>query len=224
MNYELIYNKFIESRKHREIQSDVYYEKHHILPKSLGGSDENENLVKLTAREHYFAHLLLAKFAGHKMVIALSYFITDNNRYGGGVKYKPSSRKIGKIIEEANKARSQILTGRKFSDKHRQNLSKAKIGIPAHNKGKSRTEEANRKQSESMKGKIPWNKNMPKEEYLKKNPNHVNPPNMTGYRWINNGKEQTKLKPNTPIPEGWVYGRIDNKGDNNPMRKNKNDV
>jgi type I restriction enzyme M protein len=51
----------------------------------LGGSNDNENLIKLTAREHYFAHLLLAKFAGPKMIIALSYFITGNNKYGGGV-------------------------------------------------------------------------------------------------------------------------------------------
>lgn len=38
-----------------------YTEKHHILPKSMGGSNEEENLVKLTAREHYIAHLLLHK-------------------------------------------------------------------------------------------------------------------------------------------------------------------
>lgn len=36
-----------------------YYEQHHILPRSLGGSDEKSNLVMLTAREHYIAHLLL---------------------------------------------------------------------------------------------------------------------------------------------------------------------
>ena len=225
MNYELIYNRFIDSRKPRDAGGTVYYEKHHIIPRSLGGSDDNENLIKLTAREHYFTHLLLAKFAGPKMIIALSYFITGNNRYGGGVKYTPSSRKIGKIIEEANKARSKILTGRKFSDEHRKNLSKGKKGIPAHNKGKPRSEESNKKQSDSMKGKPAWNKNLTGEQYKSKYKNGgLKPPSMTGYKWINNGLNQAKLAPNKELPENWVFGRLDIKGDNNPMRKNKNDV
>jgi hypothetical protein len=220
MNYELIYNRFIDSRKPRDAGETVYYEKHHIIPRSLGGSNDNENLIKLTAREHYFAHLLLAKFAGPKMVIALSYFITGDNRYGGGVKYIPSSRKIGKIMEEANKARSKILTGRKFSDEHRKNLSKGKKGIPAHNKGKPRSEESNKKQSDSMKGKPAWNKNLTGEQYKSKYKNGgLKPPNMTGYKWINNGIKQTKLAPNNEIPEGWSFGRLDNRGDNNRMRK-----
>lgn len=47
--------------------SDVYYEKHHITPKSLGGSNKNENLVFLTGREHFVAHMLLAKIYGGGM-------------------------------------------------------------------------------------------------------------------------------------------------------------
>jgi len=38
-----------------------YCEKHHITPRGLGGGDEDTNIVKLTAREHYVAHLLLTK-------------------------------------------------------------------------------------------------------------------------------------------------------------------
>lgn len=40
-----------------------YFETHHIVPKSLGGTDDKNNLVNLTAREHYIAHLLLVKIA-----------------------------------------------------------------------------------------------------------------------------------------------------------------
>ena len=36
-------------------------EKHHILPKSLGGSNDPTNLAWLTPREHYICHLLLVK-------------------------------------------------------------------------------------------------------------------------------------------------------------------
>lgn len=39
----------------------TYYEKHHIIPHSLGGSDLDKNLVLLTAREHYLCHWLLVK-------------------------------------------------------------------------------------------------------------------------------------------------------------------
>ena len=60
MNYERIYNQLIEKRKVHKLTG--YTETHHIQPKSLGGSDSKDNLIELTAREHFIAHLLLAKF------------------------------------------------------------------------------------------------------------------------------------------------------------------
>ena len=36
--------------------SDGYTENHHIIPKCLGGSNLEENLVNLTAREHFVCH------------------------------------------------------------------------------------------------------------------------------------------------------------------------
>lgn len=60
MDHEAIYNKLIEKRR-VEVPTG-YVERHHIKLRSLGGSNEPENLVKLTAREHYIAHLLIAKF------------------------------------------------------------------------------------------------------------------------------------------------------------------
>ena len=68
MNYQQIYNKIIENAKNSEVYDkrfsiENYIEKHHILPKSFGGSDSHENLVNLTAREHYLCHALLMKIA-----------------------------------------------------------------------------------------------------------------------------------------------------------------
>lgn len=71
--YNKWYNKLINSAKSRI--PPIIKEKHHILPKSLGGSNSKENLVNLTPREHYICHLLLTKFtigdARKKMFYAL---------------------------------------------------------------------------------------------------------------------------------------------------------
>ena len=61
MNKLKVYNKLCSSRKslNRKKGDGNYYELHHIIPKWIGGSDESDNLVLLTAREHYLAHYLL---------------------------------------------------------------------------------------------------------------------------------------------------------------------
>lgn len=65
MNYKRIYNSLIITAKNRSLSG--YVEKHHIIPKCLGGSDEPDNLVELTAREHFIAHLLLVKIHPSKI-------------------------------------------------------------------------------------------------------------------------------------------------------------
>lgn len=66
-----IYNKYtrwyysIINRAKNRVISD-YTEKHHIIPKSLGGSNDPSNLVKLTAREHFICHMLLTKMVNGK--------------------------------------------------------------------------------------------------------------------------------------------------------------
>lgn len=52
------YNRLIESARLRSA-SVGYMERHHVLPRSEGGTDAPENLVYLTAREHFLAHWLL---------------------------------------------------------------------------------------------------------------------------------------------------------------------
>lgn len=59
MNYKQIYNNIINYRLDNPYSG--YTESHHILPRSLGGTDDKSNLVNLTAREHYICHLLLTK-------------------------------------------------------------------------------------------------------------------------------------------------------------------
>jgi len=59
MNYQLHYDKLIDRAKHRVLES--YSERHHIIPRCMGGSDDLDNLVNLTPEEHYVAHQLLVK-------------------------------------------------------------------------------------------------------------------------------------------------------------------
>jgi broad specificity phosphatase PhoE len=53
-----------------------YFENHHVIPRSLGGTDNLENIVSLTAREHFISHILLTKFTSsdnhHKMLYAVN--------------------------------------------------------------------------------------------------------------------------------------------------------
>lgn len=61
MNYEKIYNSIINKALIQKLADGVYYEKHHILPRCLGGDNTAINLVYLTAREHFICHKLLYK-------------------------------------------------------------------------------------------------------------------------------------------------------------------
>jgi hypothetical protein len=59
MNYQKIYDQIIKRAKTRQLEG--YSEKHHIIPKCLGGNNNKENLVELTAREHFICHRLLCE-------------------------------------------------------------------------------------------------------------------------------------------------------------------
>lgn len=59
MNYQKHYDLLIERARARVLSG--YVEVHHIVPRCIGGSDDKDNLVQLTAEEHYVAHQLLHK-------------------------------------------------------------------------------------------------------------------------------------------------------------------
>jgi 5-methylcytosine-specific restriction endonuclease McrA len=83
-----------------------YVEKHHIVPKSLGGTNEKSNLVSLTAREHFVCHRLLTKMtigeSKYKMIHA-SWRLANTN------KAIINSR----TYETVKTERSMAMTGRK---------------------------------------------------------------------------------------------------------------
>lgn len=91
MDYKKHYSLLITKAKNRIILPGQYYEKHHIIPKCVGGNDNKTNLVKLTPEEHYTAHLLLVKlypnvdalvYAANKMTVSSKCTTRNNKRYG----------------------------------------------------------------------------------------------------------------------------------------------
>jgi hypothetical protein len=59
---KMTYKEFIQSIKEsRENKWFKYSERHHIVPRCVGGTDDEENLIYLTYQEHFIAHKLLHK-------------------------------------------------------------------------------------------------------------------------------------------------------------------
>ena len=72
MNYKSIYEEIINNAKNRGFDRrklNYYTERHHIIPKCLGGTNDKSNLVLLTGREHYLCHKILFKLniTNHKL-------------------------------------------------------------------------------------------------------------------------------------------------------------
>ena len=120
--YTKCYFNIIEKAKSRSPNSNTLYEKHHIIPKSLGGSNKKENLASLTLREHFICHLLLPEMTDgmhrQKMIFAIRRMSTIKN------KYKISSRLYDRIKSEC----IQILKNTKQSEESNRKRSLTQSG------------------------------------------------------------------------------------------------
>lgn len=96
-----------------------YFEVHHKLPKSLGGTDEQNNLVKLTAREHYIAHLLLVNihkansFAYGKMLYAFN--CMRWGRVNGNRSFKFNSRLYQAMKKQYSQLRKTMMKKKTYN-------------------------------------------------------------------------------------------------------------
>lgn len=116
MNYQKIYTQIIEKAKNRTIES--YTERHHVIPRCLGGSDDLENIVALTAREHFICHWLLSRMYPNDIRLAHAFLLMCKVKGRGQQRYTPSSR----IFEEARQRVSTLKRGKQIP--HLLNLSK----------------------------------------------------------------------------------------------------
>lgn len=200
--YSNCYYNIINRAKSRQIDSLGYIEKHHIIPKSLGGTNAPENLVQLTAKEHFICHLLLPKMTTgdqkRKMIHAA---------WRMAIQKKPDQKRYkvsSKVYEMIKIQRSEYLktlvgplnpnygnkTGRTsadFTPQWRANISSSKKGKTTWNKGIERTDEEKAKISATRKlksGTPGWNTRPPCSVEKASKIREAN----TGKKWIHNPK------------------------------------
>ena len=105
MNYNIHYQNLINRSKNRNI--DGYKERHHIIPKCMGGTDSEDNLVDLTPEEHYVAHQLLIKiYPKNKKLINAAVMMIAN---------RPSNKIYGWIRRKFRNRQCELQSGERNS-------------------------------------------------------------------------------------------------------------
>ena len=123
MDYKNIHDQIILKARSRSIIHG-YFERHHVVPKSMGGTNNNSNIVKLTAREHYIIHWLLFKMYRSKEMCFAWYRMTHCKK--GVDRYK--SRTFEYAKKHRAKHVSKMFTGKVFSESQIEKMRKAKEG------------------------------------------------------------------------------------------------
>jgi hypothetical protein len=106
MDYKRIHDAIIDRAKTRTLTG--YKERHHIVPKCMGGSNDKSNIAELTAREHFFVHKLLCEIYPKHHGILKAYFamamLQTNQR-----KFSLTSREYDYLRSEFSKRNSGVL-------------------------------------------------------------------------------------------------------------------
>lgn len=162
--YSSIYYSIINRAQTRILTE--YKERHHIIPQCMGGTNDKSNLVDLTAREHFIAHLLLTKMVDDvnhltSLKFALAKFRQCNSKQK---RYVFNSWEFEQVRKAHAEAARESMTGRKFPPKsleYRKKLSAIHKGKPSPlqgrigaTKGKKLTEEHRLHISKGSMGKI----------------------------------------------------------------------
>jgi hypothetical protein len=137
------------------ILNSVYTESHHIVPKSLGGNNNLENLVSLTSREHFICHLLLTRMTEgsnkSKMIHAAFSMIHWNNEKINSRIYEKLKQEVSHIMKNNNPM---------FNEETRKKVSNTNLGKPGTFKGRKHSEETKEKLRVAALNRpnAPWNK------------------------------------------------------------------
>jgi hypothetical protein len=179
------YERLIQKAKTQNLTS--CYEVHHILPKSLGGTDKDENLVKMTYRQHYVAHWILWKIYGGKMANAF-FFMNQQRKYK-----KIGSKAYAKLREQASGYMSSVNTGKKLSEDRVNKMRET-----------TRRQMQNPEAIKNLREKR-LAQTITKESYAKQ------AKIMSSLVWMNNGVRSFRIKPELvkqKLLDGLVLGRL----------------
>ena len=193
----------------------IYFEEHHIIPFSIGGSNKKENLVLLTGKEHYICHLLLCKMTTgqnkHKMIRALTRMSFSKSKN----QQRYTAKSFSNIKRLMAEMMSEIKTGKKLSIETRKNMSEARKGIiftESHLKNMSKAQI-----KRNLKGKNnPFYGKTHTPENIEKFRNQTTRRlfgniHTKGRKWYTNGKEDRMFLSSDFISPEWQLGRIKNR-------------
>jgi hypothetical protein len=201
MNYTKIYNNIIINAKElNRSKKSEYLESHHIIPKSIGGTDDKENLVLLTAKEHFICHHLLTKICKNNNKLHSAFWMmfvcesSNQQRYKKftSVTYQLAKQNRAKIQSDYWKIKTNNPNNYR-SNKGENNpmFGSCRTGETNPFFGKQHTHETKLDLSRKIK------------EYYS---NNANP--TTNSIWINNGIKNKRINSESQIPEGFVSGQI----------------
>ena len=157
MNYRKVYKMLVDNRLADPLPKEEYGEVHHIVPRAEGGSDDASNKVRLSAREHYIAHLLLAKIyddcAMHCAVVAMQAKTKNmiRNFHFNSRLYEKLKLKRASLMSERMRGNTNGL-GYKFTEEQRSAASARLKGKGNPFYGHTHSKESKAKISESCKG------------------------------------------------------------------------
>ncbi len=214
MEYRLHYEKLISRAQHRLLEAETYTELHHIVPRSVGGSDESSNLVALLPEEHLVAHLLLCKMypANPKLLYAANMMtglkrgIRKSNKQYGWVKRKFSEDQRGKeqiVTEETRAVMSEFWKAR-YAEGHQHNMKGTKW--TDERRAKVNAYWASRPKKEKTiltHEQIVERRAIGTKKYYSKNSHHA-----INSVWITDGTINKRVAPGEAIPEGYQIGRV----------------
>ena len=138
------YIRLITDILSQELQTG-YIEKHHIVPKSMGGSNKQSNIICLTSRQHYLAHWMLWKAFKNKSMTAAFFFLSHKTGNKYQQRYIPS-----RVFESLRIAHSQNLSARLKGHKQSSETINHRAAM---NSGKIRPKEAVKITAEKNTGK-----------------------------------------------------------------------
>jgi hypothetical protein len=133
MDYKRVYREIITRRQENPLDSIYYGELHHIIPKSLGGADSRDNLVRLTAREHFICHALLAEMYEHgssewcKMnhaFLMMKSSSTQQQRYCNARLYNSKRKDFSEVMQKSQAGEKNSQFGTVWIHHHSENSIK----------------------------------------------------------------------------------------------------